>query len=100
MDAFTHVPVIPEHVELEYQTTGPCGGDAGHGGVTTLTLKFDSGATNLVVRDWRGDVVFRTDEPVNLELQVLGDWEMEGLDRALKRLGLHLAQRDTTKETA
>ena len=105
MDEFIHTADMPEHPEVEYRSTGPRGGDAGHGGYTTLRIAMDSGAKEVRVLDYRGRVLFDSERPYHangtpdvIELTVRGDWEMSGLDVALKQLGLHLLQRDLNNE--
>lgn len=91
---FTHTTNMPEYADIGYRSTGPQGGDSGHGGWTKLTLNFRSGDAAIRVRDRDGFALLDTDkldEPPGLvEIMVRGDWEMHGLELALKGLGLHL----------
>lgn len=97
------VAFMPEHVEVDYETTGPQGGDAGHGGETKLTLRFESGSRQVRILEADGGVMFDTEashnwEPYEVEITVRGDWEMAGFDLALKQLGIQLIQRDLSQE--
>lgn len=85
---------MPEYAEVVYRSTGPQGGDTGHGGWTKLTLNFRGGDAAIRVRNRDGYTLLDTDKlddpPGLVEIMVRGDWEMYGLELALKGLGLHL----------
>lgn len=63
---------MPEHVSVVFETSGWKGGDAGHGGYTSVTFTADG---------CKGQTVL-----------VAGDWESTGLVLALIRLGRMLEQ--------
>ena len=77
---------MPEHIEIEYTTNGFMGGDAGHGGYTTLKI---------------GSIPFSCDIKINgekqefndletIEITVRGDWESSGFASAFIKLGKKL----------
>ena len=77
----------PAHTStsLEYETTGPMGGDAAHGGKTNLVLNLGSGAMVSI-----NDKIVTDDydsQPMKINIQVAGDWEILGLKQALRKLG-------------
>ena len=69
------IPEIPEHVEMYFDTTGFQGGDTGHGGSATLTIKWEGGDHEIEVGE------------NSITLTARGDWEIEGLVCALAELG-------------
>lgn len=99
---FEHATCMPEHAEIRMTSTGPQGGDSGHGGWTKLTLNFRGGDAAIRVRDRDGHALLDTDKldepPGQIEIMVRGDWEMIGLELALRRIGLHLLQTEMESE--
>lgn len=99
---FEHSTGMPEHAVIRITSTGPQGGDSGHGGWTKLVFAFHGGdaAVRVVGRNRR--CLVDTDDlgtlPATVEIMVRGDWEMNGLELALRRLGLHLLQVEMDKE--
>ena len=92
--SFTSIGEMPEHVSVNYRTTGQQGGDAGHGGSTELELRVDCGMYTFEI--YRGEVcVMGVDSgdssPLTIKITAQGDWEMEGLDCALVALGESLS---------
>jgi len=70
---------------LEYETTGPMGGDTDHGGKTNLVLNLGHGA-HVMINDKKIKDHSNLD-PLKINIQVTGDWEMLGLEQALQKLG-------------
>jgi len=79
---------------LEYATTGSMGGDAGHVGRSKLKLSLGNGA-KIRVMQMNADTqkvtqkLFESDEnpqPMQICLEVAGDWELQGLDEVLSGL--------------
>ena len=96
----THIKVpaqIPEQVGITYRTTEKMGGDAGHGGYTDLSFFFEQGA-EVLLEDEKGKKIYSYDQtnytPIRITIRVCGDWEYEGMESALKKLGLKLLSKD------
>lgn len=80
---------MPEHIELEYITNGFQGGDAGHGGFTTLKIKPPS--TCAVVKIGNREIEIEESEPISITVR--GDWESGGFARAFIKLGKKLIKK-------
>lgn len=73
------------HFDARLKTTGPCGGDAGHGGYTEVSFQ-DRGGTCMEAGANGGPV-----RPVaNVTLRFRGDDEMQGLATLLDWLNREL----------
>jgi hypothetical protein len=71
--------VIPEHISLEFSSTGLQGGDAGHGGNATLEINWEGGSYIVNNEEiWNGGQIILT---------ALGDWEIDGMVRAFITMG-------------
>lgn len=88
---------IPEHPSVTFTSTGPQGGDAGHGGRAELAIEFGGGSHEVIVERWEDGrwvpVLVDTDagdEGLRLRVVSCGDWELDGLTRAIKRIGRRL----------
>jgi hypothetical protein len=97
-------PAIPEHIGIDYETTGSMGGDAGHGAYTKLRFYADCGATNVLIQDQTGKILFdgngvNSTCPVIIEISVGGDWESAGFTKNLKLLGLNLLKKEVIKSS-
>jgi len=80
---------ICEIVDLEFDTTGQKGGDAGHGGVAVLRLKNDgSGCNSVVVRNRHGREVLNIESVRGFTVEIMaeGDWELSGLEDGIIEL--------------
>lgn len=77
-------------ISLIVETTGQCGGDAGHGGETMVRIE-DSGAACLgaCIETHRG-ARLRDDDPRAVELWAYGDAELRQLAQALEDAGRFL----------
>jgi len=104
----THIKVpaqIPEHVGITYRTTEKMGGDAGHGGYTDLSFFFECGA-EVLLQDAKGKKIYSYDpinydyDSIRITIRVTGDWEYEGMESALKKLGLKLIAKDLDQQAA
>lgn len=84
---FNLCAAMPEHVGVDYTSTGPCGGDAGHGGSSTLIMDSESAIFNVALYDENGEEIVERDGVKEVVISVAGDWEMEGLELALRFLG-------------
>ena len=78
---------MPEHIELEYVTNGFQGGDAGHGGYTTLTIRAPSTCATVSVN---GSKQIEIDGGKTIDITVRGDWESGGFACAFIKLGKKL----------
>lgn len=78
--------LMPEHIELEYITNGFQGGDAGHGGFTTL--KINPPSTCAVVKIGNREIEIEESEPISITVR--GDWESSGFASAFIKLGKKL----------
>jgi len=93
----------PEIPGFYFVTTGPMGGDAGHGAEAVLEIQFPS--TGAVVdlsnseerfpdsEERFPEACFNTTDTLNstLRITVFGDWEIGGLEDGLIELGRQLA---------
>lgn len=96
-----YVPaMIPEYTGIKYTTTGKMGGDAGHGGQTDLVFLFETSA-DVKIQDKNSKIIYKYDdcscEPIKITITVRGDWELAGLNYALKKIGLELLSADAEK---
>ncbi len=88
---------MPEHPCLTFESSGPQGGDAGHGGWTSLTMQddFDNATANVCQLGFKADGKL-DNEGINFNqirrasMSVSGDWEGAGLSLGLIRVGLGL----------
>ena len=78
---------MPEHIEIEYTTNGFMGGDAGHGGYTTLKIRPPSTCATVSIN---GERQIELDSDKTIEITVRGDWESIGFASAFIRLGKKL----------
>lgn len=85
---------IPEQIDVEFSTTGSCGGDAGHGGDASITFKMENGGSGFTLLVSTDHDSFQLDDVRKLTLVTCGDWELEGLAIALLDLGRALLARD------
>ena len=97
-------PEITEHVGIDYETTGRMGGDGGHGGYAKIKFFIEHGSTDVTIRDLSGAVVFQNNNFNNngggsIEISVFGDWELTGLTKNLKLLGLNLLKNEVTESS-
>ena len=77
----------PEDLVVELHDTGLKGGDAGHGGFTTLTFSTETG-THAAVIDYQDGTCSEVDlTDAKLTIVSRGDWEQQSVYGALKRLG-------------
>jgi hypothetical protein len=83
-------PEMPEHPRIIYETTGLQGGDAGHGGKTTLKFVFDDDTYG-----YDGDLYMEefSDRVEVVKITAKGDWEMDGILYGLIFLGSVLDSR-------
>lgn len=78
---FKHLSDNPEGMDIVYKTTGYMGGDAGHGGRTSVTFSCDNEFN-----------IYKKNDKVTIE--VCGDWEKQGLDEALVSLGNYILKEE------
>jgi hypothetical protein len=85
---------IPEHIELRFGTSEPQGGNHSHGANATLEMYMEGGAYEISI-DVEGKECFRSDDDtcITVHITALGDWESEGLTKAMLALGQQLATR-------
>jgi hypothetical protein len=78
---------FPEHVGLRFTTNGSQDGDAGHGGKATLEFIVESGI-HTVGLDKRPQIdIGEGSDHQTVSFTARGDWEMDGLVKALIELG-------------
>ena len=77
---------LPEFANITFETSGECGGDAGHGGYAKLIIElpFCSKVTVCGVRSPIEDNNFSNKY---ISIEVNGDMELEGLAIALAEIG-------------
>jgi len=89
--------MIPEYAGIKYTSTGKMGGDAGHGGQTDLVFVFETSA-EVRIQDKNNKVIYDYNdchyEPIKITITVRGDWEIAGLNYALKKIGIELLSAD------
>lgn len=78
----------PEHVALRFLTSGPQGGDSGHGGHAELTFGVESGDFECTIE--REDETRRL---TGISFMARGDWEIESLERAIVKLAFEIVDR-------
>lgn len=102
-------PPMCEQVSVRFETSGECGGDAGHGGYATITFSMKQGGcgigVNVEARDlkispavipkeeqrWRSErVEAYADDAEEVSLTVVGDWELSCLAESFIKLGEEL----------
>jgi hypothetical protein len=90
---------LPEAGQATFTTTGPEGGDAGHGGIAELTFRMAEGVhgIKLTVYDDAGRnprEVFADDMAVfDVAISAQGDWELIGLEELIVMIAAPLRQR-------
>ena len=79
---------IPEFPVLIFDTTGPMGGDAGHGGNAYIGLVAGTTGAGLLVVDREGNDLldYEMGDEVRVFLSVCGDWETGALEDAICEL--------------
>jgi hypothetical protein len=74
---------------ITVRTTGYQGGDGGHGGQASITIKFpETCVQTIILTD--GDKKFRSSNLNQLEIGVNGDWEIEGIIDSLREISLQI----------
>jgi hypothetical protein len=73
----------PEHISLRFITSGPQGGDSGHGAEAELTIAVESGEYELAIK--RDE---RTRQLSEATFMARGDWEVNSLEESIVRLAL------------
>jgi len=73
--------LMPEHPEVEFFSTGYCGGDAGHGGETGIRISCGTDININRVSD--NEVIISTG----------GDWETEGFMIAMMEIADKLKEK-------
>lgn len=88
--AFTE-PTIPEHPQLTFISSGPMGGDAGHGADAVLKITFPN--TGAIVELSNPEARFEDHDTQGEEISisVCGDWEIDGFEEGLITLGRQLS---------
>lgn len=88
--AYVHTE-MPEHPEFSFITSGPMGGDAGHGADATLKIVLPS--TGALVELSGPETRFEQHQTMGstLSITVCGDWEIDGLEEGLIDLGRQLS---------
>lgn len=88
MKTFMTNPRLPEEPTLRFWTTGTQGGDAGHGGEAALRILLPNTGAHVFIKSDSGEPLF--DQMVEgesiLDVTVLGDWELDGLENAILEL--------------
>ena len=97
-------PEISEHVGIDYETTGPMGGDAGHGAHTKLKVYIENGSMDVTIMTEMGKVIFdgkniNSHGGVVVEISANGDWESAGFTKNLKLLGLKLLKKEVSQSS-
>jgi len=84
-------------LQVNAQSTGPCGGDAGHGSRSSLTMTDLAGMCwTVTVTDYDGSI--HTFEPQSVDIEVRGDDEQGQLLAALD-LGRNVLVRSGVEAT-
>jgi hypothetical protein len=81
---------LPEVLTLNFNSTGPQGGDAGHGGSAILRITSDNGVNSATFYNFNGDQVASIGGdcmPWSVVINAQGDWELNGFAEALIDLG-------------
>lgn len=74
---------------ITVRTTGYQGGDGGHGGQASITIKFPENCYQTIILTQGGrKIMFRDLE--KLEIGVNGDWEIEGIIDSLRHTSLQI----------
>lgn len=74
---------------MELETTGLMGGDAGHGGWTSVQFSCDSETIIVELEDRLGRK-FNAGDVKTVSVRVEGDWETTGMLDALAKVGLRV----------
>ena len=95
---------VPEIPGFYFVTTGPMGGDAGHGAEAILEIQFPSAGAVVDLSNPEErfpDAFFDNMETMNsvLRITVFGDWEIGGLEDGLIELGRQLAAKKAGSQT-
>jgi hypothetical protein len=83
-----YIPDMPEEIGLTVETTGPMGGDAGHGGWTYVEFYNDSDVLQVEVENRHGQ--FQSVDASKVRITVLGDWETHSMLDGLSKIGLRV----------
>jgi len=87
---------LPEEPTVRFISTGPQGGDAGHGGEATIEIILPTTGALVVVENDKGETVFEKQphevQEHKISITVFGDWELTGLEDAIQILGDLLKQ--------
>ena len=78
---------LPENLVVEFYDTGLKGGDAGHGGYTTLKFSTDNGSHSALVEYLDGTRSEIDLTEASLTIISRGDWEQTSVRQAMKRIG-------------
>lgn len=82
---------IPEEPTVRFISTGPQGGDAGHGGEATIEITLPSTGALVSVENSKGETVFEKQpyevQEHKISITVFGDWELSGLENAIQVIG-------------
>lgn len=84
---------MPEHISATFESTGPQGGDSGHGGEASLEFRIESGDYSIAVEDGKGNILYAFEdygEGRVVRITARGDWELGSLGDALIELGRQL----------
>lgn len=84
---------MPEHISARFETTGPQGGDTGHGGSATLEFEIESGDYTIEIADGKGRTIYSHEgygAGRVVRITARGDWELGSLAAALVSLGQQL----------
>lgn len=80
-------------MSLVTETTGPKGGDAGHGGASRIRIEESGGTAWEVAVNYKGEnYVFSDSDLRSVEIRVFGDAEMENLQSALLQAAAFLGE--------
>ena len=77
---------IPEHLDVTAETTGPQGGDAGHGGNTSITFEENGSGTHTVTVKLRNGATLdiESGEWESVTITAWGDWEGCGMHMGIR----------------
>ena len=91
---FTFEADMPEQPNLTFVSSGSKGGDAGHGGGAFIRLSMPHGGNGFAINAVTDMDELDFDEVREVSIDVMGDWELEGLAIAFLELGRALLARD------
>ncbi|MDD2462497.1 MAG: hypothetical protein PHI97_00705 [Desulfobulbus sp.] len=89
----TFFPELPEQCKVSFTSTGLMGGDSGHGANASLVFSENGSNMNIQV-----DLYFQNGNQESfsdlkeISITTFGDWEVEGLAKALIDLGEKLSK--------